>query len=149
MVTVGSNFHLITVNHQNWKRYKKSTVKATTSLRPSHKRTCSQATVNLETPAYLNGGAVSVTSNKTPSVVFVFFGNSFFAYLWNFFFCYGSTPGSHFAPNFREFGVALRPGWIVNNCSLNSSWMVAEYIYLFLFWRIKMKLFMSVMNLLN
>ena len=36
----------------------------------------------------------------------MYFGNSLFDYLGNFFVCYGSEPGSHFARNLREFGVA-------------------------------------------
>ena len=47
----------------------------------------------------------SINTDAIPDFVtfFVFFGNSLFVYLWNFFACYGSKPGSHFAHNLREF----------------------------------------------
>ena len=51
--------------------------------------------------------ALSVkTSNADFVIFFAYFGNSLFDYLWNFFVCYGSKPGSHFARNLHEFGVA-------------------------------------------
>ena len=46
------------------------------------------------------------TSKPNFVTFFVYFGNSLFDYLWNFFVCYGSKPESHFACNLREFGVA-------------------------------------------
>ena len=39
-------------------------------------------------------------------IFFVYFGNSSFDYLWNFFLCYGSKAGNHFARNLCAFGVA-------------------------------------------
>ena len=37
----------------------------------------------------------------------MYFGNNLFDYLWNFFVCYSTKPGSRFARiNLREFGVA-------------------------------------------
>ena len=50
----------------------------------------------------------SAVKNFEPNFVifFVYFGKSSFDYLWNFFVCYGSKAGNHFARNLREFGVA-------------------------------------------
>ena len=51
--------------------------------------------------------ALPVKTSKPNFVTFfVYFGNSLLGYFWNFFVCYGSKPGSHFALNLREFGVA-------------------------------------------
>ena len=47
------------------------------------------------------------TSKPNLLTFFVYFGNSLFDYLWSFFVSYSSKPGSHFARNSREFGVAL------------------------------------------
>ena len=51
--------------------------------------------------------ALPVKTSKPNFVTFfVYFGNSLLDYLWNFFVCYGSKPGSHFARNLkREFGA--------------------------------------------
>ena len=46
--------------------------------------------------------ALPIKSSKPNFLTcFVYFGNSLFDYLWNFFVCYGSKPGSHFAHNLR------------------------------------------------
>ena len=51
--------------------------------------------------------ALPVKTSKPNFVTFfVYFVNSLLDYLWNFFVCYGSKPGSHFARNLREIGVA-------------------------------------------
>ena len=51
--------------------------------------------------------ALPVKTSKPNCVTFlVYFGKSFFDCLWNFFVFYGSKPGSQFARNLREFGVA-------------------------------------------
>ena len=78
--------------------------------------------------------ALPVTTSKPNFVTFfVYFGNILFDYLWNFFVCYGIKPGSHFARNLRTFGVACSEElevnqWILNNYSLKSRWIVAEYL---------------------
>ena len=46
------------------------------------------------------------TSKSNFFTFFVYFRNNLFDYVKNFFVCCGSKPGSHFARNFREFGVA-------------------------------------------
>ena len=78
--------------------------------------------------------ALPVTTSKPNFVTFfVYFGNSLFDYLWNFFVCYGIKTGSHFARNLRKFGVACSEElevnqWILNNYSLKSRWIVAKYL---------------------
>ena len=55
---------------------------------------------------------------------FVYFGSNLFDYLWNFFVCYGSKPGSHFDCNFREFGVARSEELEVNHwIALDIHWL--------------------------
>ena len=44
----------------------------------------------------------------------MYFGNGLFDYLWNFFVCYGSKLGNHFAHNLREFRVACSEKLEVN-----------------------------------
>ena len=44
----------------------------------------------------------------------MYFGNGLFDYWWNFFVCYGSKLGNHFAHNLREFGVACSEKLEVN-----------------------------------
>ena len=58
-------------------------------------------------PPKKTGSSYLKTSKPNFVTFFVYFGNSLFDYLRNFFPCYGNKPGSHFGRNFREFGVAL------------------------------------------
>ena len=62
----------------------------------------------------MHGSSYLKTSKPNFVTFFVYFGNSLFDYLRNFFACYGNKPGSHFGRNFREFGVALQEELEVN-----------------------------------
>ena len=66
-----------------------------------------------------------VKSSKPDFVTFfVYFGNSLFDYLWNFFVCYGSKPGSHFA---RNLGVASSEELQVNQwIALDTHWSSSQ-----------------------
>ena len=68
--------------------------------------------------------ALPVKTSKPNFVTFMYFGNSLLDYLWNFFVCYGSKPGSHFARNLREFGVARSEELEVNQ------WIVQDIHWL-------------------
>ena len=69
--------------------------------------------------------ALLVKTTKPNFVTFfVYFGNSLFDYLWNFFVYYGSKPGGHFARNLREFGVARSEELEVNQ------WIVQDIHWL-------------------
>ena len=51
--------------------------------------------------------ALPIKTSKSNFATFsAYLENSLFDYLWNFFVCYGSKRGSHFACNLGEFGVA-------------------------------------------
>ena len=50
--------------------------------------------------------SLPVKTSKPNLVTFVYFSNSLLDLLWNFFVCYGSKPGRHFARNLHEFGAA-------------------------------------------
>ena len=78
--------------------------------------------------------ALPVKASK-PNLVtfFLYFGNSLFDYLWNFFVRYGGKTGNHFSRNLREFGVA-RSGeaevnqWIALDVpTLSSQWECAKH----------------------
>ena len=58
---------------------------------------------------------------------FVYFGNGSFDYLWNFFICYGSKPGRHFARNLSKFSVACLEKLEVNQwIALDIRWLSSQ-----------------------
>ena len=78
--------------------------------------------------------ALPVKASK-PNLVtfFLYFGNSLFDYLWNFFVRYGGKTGNHFSRNLREFGVARSEEAEVNQWialdvpTLSSQWEFAKH----------------------
>ena len=88
------------------------------------------------------------TSQPNFVTFFVCFGNSLFDYLWIFFVCYGSKPGSHLACNLGKFGIARSEElevnqWIMEDIPrLSSKWKRAKNTihHFSIYWR---KLFRS------
>ena len=77
--------------------------------------------------------ALPVKDSKPNSVTFfLYFGNSLFDYLWNFFVRYGSKPGNRFSRNLREFGIArseepeVNQGIALDVPTLSSQWERAK-----------------------
>ena len=79
----------------------------------------------------------SINTDAIPDFVafFVFFGNSFFVYMWNFFACYGSKPGSHFALNLREFEKHwIIRVWVANQNARKTLSTVLVYTYYYYYY---------------
>ena len=77
-----------------------------------------------KTSSLVSGQKDKALPGKTSKPNFVYFGNSWLDYLWNFSVWYGSKPGSNFARNLREFGVARSEELEVNQwIALDIDWV--------------------------